>query len=499
MMYRASDRGRLVALREPRGAGEPYRTSWRRDFARLTHSSAFRRLQGKTQLFPSHESDFFRNRLTHSLEVAQIAKSIAIRLNATEAFLSAAKRKIDTDLVELAALAHDLGHPPFGHNGEAALDECMGDSGGFEGNGQTLRILAKLEKRETLHFHDGEPNPVKDGLDARAGLNLAYRSLASVLKYDREIPRTKRERTGNVDEPVKGYHYTEAALVARIKEAVVPGWDATEPFKTVECSIMDVADDIAYSTYDLEDAFKAGFLSPLTMLTADRGVVEKVAKKIEERLATYYPNAAPTEKKFSPSDVQSVLLELFLRAFEPPADETFQQHIKLLKGATRSSDLEVSLAMAAFASHVAGKSQKISGNGYYRARLTSDLVGMFISGVQFQPNNNFPALSRVCLDINTFKKVEVLKNFAFQSLIMSPMLKVTEHRGKDIVKIIFEAIVKDPLLLPEDYRRLHAALREPDEKKRVVCDFIAGMTDRYAIQFYARLFGTSPETIYSPL
>ncbi len=150
LLYGPADKHRQAPEAEKPQGNEPYRSVWRVDFARLVHSPAFRRLQGKTQLFPG-ESDFFRNRLTHSLEVAQIAKSIALKLN-YEYFRDATDEdhKISTDLVEFAALAHDLGHPPFGHNGEAALDECMRGIGGFEGNAQTLRILARLEKKEPL-------------------------------------------------------------------------------------------------------------------------------------------------------------------------------------------------------------------------------------------------------------------------------------------------------------------------------------------------------------
>ena len=125
-LYRKSDENRVVPVTPPdpeQTQPEPYRTPWRRDYARVVHSPAFRRLQGKSQLFPNQESDFFRNRLTHSIEVAQVAKSIAIRINETHNDFKI--QKINTDIVETAALCHDLGHPPFGHNGEEALDECM--------------------------------------------------------------------------------------------------------------------------------------------------------------------------------------------------------------------------------------------------------------------------------------------------------------------------------------------------------------------------------------
>jgi dGTPase len=145
-MYSNGDRARPVDDNKAKDP-EPYRTPWRRDYARLIHSPSFRRLQGKTQVFPGHESDFYRNRLTHSLEVAQIAKSIAIRLNAVAEPFRPRGTKIEPDIVEFAGLAHDLGHPPFGHNGEEALDECMRDHGGFEGNAQSLRIVSRLEKK----------------------------------------------------------------------------------------------------------------------------------------------------------------------------------------------------------------------------------------------------------------------------------------------------------------------------------------------------------------
>jgi dGTPase len=252
-LYKPADKTRL--LEEKVSAREPYRTVWRMDYARLVHCPAFRRLQGKTQLFPG-ESDFFRNRLTHSLEVAQISKSIAIKLNYKH-FGDATDDdyRISTDLVEFAALAHDLGHPPFGHNGEAALDECMRAVGGFEGNAQTLRILAHVEKKRTA-----TPGYIEysGGQDQRRGLNLTFRSLASILKYDKQII-TRSEK-----EPIiKGYYAEERHLVEKMKEAVTGQENYDEDFKTVECAIMDIADDIAYSTYDFEDAMKVGFTSLL--------------------------------------------------------------------------------------------------------------------------------------------------------------------------------------------------------------------------------------------
>ena len=163
------------------GKNVPWRPPFVRDYGRVVHSPSFRRLQGKTQVFPGHESDFFRNRLTHSLEVAQIAEGIAARINYTEPFFK--EQPIDARLCATASLMHDLGHPPFGHNGERALDDAMCRHGGFEGNAQTLRIVSRIEKK----IHDDNGNPY--------GLNLTFRTLAAVLKYDKIIPRSRRSAT----------------------------------------------------------------------------------------------------------------------------------------------------------------------------------------------------------------------------------------------------------------------------------------------------------------
>lgn len=211
LLYRPSDFQRALAASE--GFSDDHAPAWRspfrRDYARLIHSAAFRRLQGKTQLFAGLESDFFRNRLTHSLEVAQIAKSITLKLNADRF----EKSPLDLDLVELAGLAHDLGHPPFGHTGEDVLDELMRKEGGFEGNAQTLRILCRLEKKLVDHEQQlGHRGPIwydERGRDAAVGLNLCSRSLAAVLKYDQRIPRRRASKA----ELVKGYYSTEKAVV----------------------------------------------------------------------------------------------------------------------------------------------------------------------------------------------------------------------------------------------------------------------------------------------
>jgi dGTPase len=496
-LYLAGDRKRLVnESRRQQQPLEGYRTEWRRDYARLIHSAAFRRLQGKTQLFPNHESDFFRNRLTHSLEVAQIAKSIANRLNAKEKAFE--RIKIDTDLVETAALAHDLGHPPFGHNGEEALDGCMALHGGFEGNAQTLRILAKLEKKRVMSASPSEP--VVGGRDNRAGLNLAARTLAAVLKYDNKIPRQRKSR--QIGEVIKGYYYTEDNIIDFIKKNTLGIYNIGDvQFKTLECWIMDIADDIAYSTYDVEDALKGGFFTPIAMISAEPRLLERIAITISGRMKYFYGDYSAQDLKFEGKDVRDILIRVFGGLFELSTED-----INSIK--SESSNAEDLLQSTDFKAFLAARAQDVSNQlatiGYRRTEMTSELVGRFVQSIEFLHNPECLPLSKVRLKIDVFKEVETLKVFTYNYLIESSLLKLAEYSGKGIVNEIFERLnskldEKSYMLLPEDFRELHKNITEPDEKARVICDFIAGMTDRYAIDFYSRLTSPDSSNIWKPL
>lgn len=445
-------------------ASPPFRSSYRRDYARLIHSPAFRRLQGKTQLYPGHESDFFRNRLTHSLEVAQIAKGIAQKLNHDDEFLK--ENKIDCDLVEFASLAHDLGHPPFGHNGEHALDDCMKRWGGFEGNAQTLRILAVAEKKETK---DGSLDGVTSGgEDNRIGLNLTFRSLASILKYDNEIPVSRQ----NKDKLVKGYYCTEKSLVSEIRQAIAPGYPPNLALKTIECQIMDIADDIAYSTYDLEDGLKGGFVNPLMLLSiarTDTELLQRVTDKVKKECLD-----AKSE------DVLSAIAYTFRRDIDGCTEQ--------LEGEPKISPLDEYKL-----------SRLIASNGYSRSALTSSLVDSFINSITITIDHDRPALSKVTMEPKIKLQVESLKHLNYEVTIMSPRLKLVEYRGYEIVRTIFKALTEDDghLLLPQDARESHQRLRKSADRMRLVCDFVAGMTDRYAIEFFGRL-KQGDQSIFKP-
>lgn len=483
MYYTKGDKSRVVEIkRDSNLQEEPYRKPWSRDYARLIHSPSFRRLQGKTQLFPGQESDFFRNRLTHSQEVAQIAKSIAIKLN-YDLNKKNQDYKIDPTLADFAGLAHDLGHPPFGHLGERALNKKMINSGGFEGNAQTLRILTKLEKKDII---EGTSSGIDaDGIDKRVGLNLTFRSLASILKYDEKIQYSKRSVEDDFDnlKPIKGYYESEENIVKKIKGKVTGIDNYRGEFKTIECRIMDIADDIAYSTFDMEDAFKVGFLEPLDLIAAPDYLIKNIKKKINRNL----------KQNLNENNIKEIILNIFRDYFPPYPFETGS-------GVHVSDKEKINLFLSAVGV-VKNISKDIASNGYYRAPFTSRLVGRFIRGVEIDKiNKKIPALSTLKMDEDILLEIEVLKNFTYESQVLSPKVKIVEYRGEEIVSTIFDTLndSKGFELLPPDIRIIYDLFKREEDKKRVTSDFIAGMTDSYALEFYSRLKTVNPQTIFKP-
>ena len=473
-LYRLTDFERQLPVKDH---AESYRSDFRRDLGRLVHSASFRRLQGKTQLFPGQESDFFRNRLTHSIEVAQIAKCLALKLNEEH------NLGIDTDLVEFAALAHDIGHPPFGHSGEAELDDLIrsGNPDGFEGNAQSLRILARLERREHREA-DSYDIDGTTGSDGRVGLNLTARSLAAVLKYDRRLDRVQSS------DPRKGYYSADANVVKWVKSKVadVPN------LRTIECSIMDLADDIAYSTYDLEDAFKAGILKPISLLGPSAIVLEKISKSLSR--------SGPV---VAVDNVQGMLNEVVIDwLFKGFASHDVGESLNTLSGEILIDDatdsaIEVLLGASAEAYR---RSDRIARNGHARTEFTTSLVKQAIEGVVLNHDKNKPYLSTVHFNSDVGTRVELIKRFVFYSVTTSSMLRTVEARGRRIVRELF-GILNDKSgkeLLPGDYRKIYER-QEAGSKGRVIVDFIAGMTDRYALELHSRLTSSnSDRSIFKP-
>ncbi|MDO3687500.1 deoxyguanosinetriphosphate triphosphohydrolase [Micromonospora sp. C28ISP2-4] len=311
-----SDAARLVD-EAPKDTGYG-RSPFERDRARVLHSAAFRRLAAKTQVHTAGTNDFLRTRLTHSLEVAQIAREMGARLGC------------DPDVVDTAGLAHDLGHPPFGHNGEYALDELAAACGGFEGNAQTLRVLTRLEAK--VFTPDGRS----------AGLNLTRAALDAVSKYP--WPRRPGERKFGVyadDRPVFDW----------LREGAPPG-----ARRCLEAQVMDWADDVAYSVHDVEDGIQGGYVD-LRPLLADA----------DERRALCADVAAAYSGE-APEDLGEVLADLLADPVLAPlaAYDGSHRALAALKATT-------SVLTGRFVAGVVAATEQRHGPGPHR-RYAADLV-----------------------------------------------------------------------------------------------------------------------------
>lgn len=512
---------RVKGIEEP--AFEQFRHPFARDFSRLIHCPSYRRLGGKMQAFPGAESDFFRNRLTHSNEVADVARIIAQKINNTDAVVKhwAQEDKLNLDLISFTGNAHDIGHPPFGHVGERVLDKCMEQFGRFEGNAQTLRILAKLEKKQTLAdtpesydlngINRLNPRNIKD---ERLGLNLTYRSILSILKYDSllEIPK---ESYHELD---KGYYSTEQHLLHGIKEKYSKHYSYSfsdgEIFRTIECDIMDLADDIAFTTYDLEDALKVRFINILDFFDAAKdSICEDILIKLHSKInklnsirvngEKIYNSELKFENFFGTGNVASQIMRLRIRlynlfkTFIPNIDDRDKTHMsEILADESRQSEFVLRLATQVF-----HNAKSIMTNGYWRRVLTSSLVRHFIEATKFHLNTKAPIFSKVYLEADAFIDLEILKNFIFQTQVKSNRIQIVEYRARDILNKIFTTLSdrenKGYELLPQDYKQIYSDI-EDTQRPRIICDFIAGMTDIYAVEFYGRLVSEDPQTIFKP-
>lgn len=423
-LYRAEDKERR-SKENPRST-QDLRDPFERDYGRIIHSAAFRRLQSKKQVIGTDWGDFHRTRLTHSMEVAQIARGIALSLNRRSRLLPE-DGKIDISLVEAAALAHDLGHPPFGHEGERALHRCMGRYGGFEGNAQTFRILTRLEGKR------GE------------GLNLTRALLLSVMKYPVLLEEALRDPTHSEvgKRPPKASLYTDDEeafrwVLAPYSTEEIRFFTETEaeeepsPFlrsrrMSLECSLINQADDVAYATHDLEDAvnFRLVEMSEL------RGILAEAARKLGyEELQ------------------QATALARTLH----PRQEDFKHVLKQV----------FACLISAFVNYTDLKEQ---GDPAY--------------SIRFRYRTVFPkGLEELNRELKETVRIRV---------IQSPEVQALAFKGDRIVRLLFDALMTEEKLLPENDRRV---LKQAGEQRaRVVCDYIAGMTDPFAERMYERLYG----------
>jgi dGTPase len=359
----------------------PTRSPFQRDRDRVLHSTAFRRLIHKTQVFLYHEGDHYRTRLTHSLEVAQIARTIARQL------------RLDEDLAEALALAHDLGHSPFGHAGERALDRAMAGWGGFDHNAQSLRVVIGLERKYA----------------AFDGLNLTWETLEGLAQHNGPI--------ANIDSPV-----------ARIVRAEMGAWRPLdlERWASAEAQVAAIADDIAYGTHDIDDGLRAGLISVADLATAP----------LAQGPVAQAPDAAGAKQAYA---ITRAMITLLI------ADVVGESRRRLTELAPGSPDdiRAAGRAVVAFSPPVA-----------------ADMAG--------------------------------LKSFLFARVYRHIKVMRVMNAAERMISALFARYIADVDAMPAAWAADSRGLPVERHARRVA-DFVAGMTDRYAIEEHRRLFGTSPE------
>jgi dGTPase len=369
------------------------RNAFRRDCDRIIHATAFRRLAHKTQVFVFHEGDHFRTRLTHTLEVAQIARSLARALG------------LDEDLAEALALAHDLGHPPFGHAGERALDRCLAACGGFDHNAQTLRVVTALEKRY----------PAFDGL------NLSWETLEGLVKHNG--PLTLAD--GNPIGPYRERGLPHAiALHGRTQDLEL--WS----FASAEAQIAAIADDIAYDAHDIDDGLRAGLfaLEDLAEVPLIRDILRQIRKE--------HPTLDPSRL------VHELVRRLITQMIEDVIVET---GARLRALAPRSAD---------------------------DVRHAAHPVGAFS-----------PAMAEAD---------RAIKGFLYPRMYRHDRIMRIMGDAERLVCALFARYLEQPDDMPAEWAQIVDS-GDAAARSRHIADFIAGMTDRYALMEHARLFDSTPE------
>ncbi len=406
--YTPADRARMV----PEPPKSSARGDFARDRARVLHSSGLRRLGAKTQVVAPGDGDFARTRLTHSLEVAQVGRELADSLGC------------DPDVVDTACLAHDLGHPPFGHNGEAVLAEVAAGIGGFEGNAQTLRLLTRLE-----------PKVVEPGTGRAAGLNLTRASLDAATKYPWPADADPRGATGKFG--VYAGPAGDAAAFAWLREGAPPGR------RCLEAQVMDLADDIAYSVHDVEDAVVAQRLDLSDL--ADPGRRRLVCAAVRAHL----PDATDDEV---------------------------------------GAALDALAAVRGWVTGFDGSRAALAG----LKDLTSQLIGRSCSAVQLATRaaTGPGRLTRYGGDLvvprSTAVEITALKAVA-AVFVMSALDRLPVYqRQQELLRDLLAALTERPELLEVPFAADHAAAADDAGRLRVVVDQVASLTDASALTWWER-------------
>ena len=373
----ATSRGRAFAEDE-----SPTRSVFQRDRDRIIHSGAFRRLKHKTQVFVYHEGDYYRTRLTHSLEVAQIARSLARSL------------AVDEDLAEALALAHDLGHTPFGHAGEDALDEAMEPYGGFDHNGQTVRIVTRLEARYA-EFD---------------GLNLTWETLEGIAKHNGPVHSSRRD-LGDLPWALADY-----ALEHDLELDTWPG---------IEAQIASLSDDIAYNSHDIDDGLRAGLFHVDDL--KDVPLLGPIIHEVQAR----YPNLEKSR----------LFHETGRRLINVMVNDLLEETHRRLADARPGSADDV-------------------------RRFGAPLV---------------------CFSDRLDAENRALKEFLFQRMYRHYRVNRMTSKARRVVRDLFRIYVDEPECLPAEWRT-GAEHGEVTARARHVADYIAGMTDRFALDEHRRLY-----------
>lgn len=393
---------------------EDYRTPFQIDRDRIIHSSEFRRLQGKTQVFLPGEYDFYRTRLTHSIEVAQIGRSICNYLHAFHKDIFSEDYFIDSDLVESACLAHDLGHPPFGHAGERTLQNLMKEYGGFEGNAQTLRLITEI-------FYRSEND--------RRGLNPTRAFIDSILKY--------KSLYGELDNPENHFIYDyqkeflDFTFDKKLNKTNLTVGDEINSFRSIECQIMDWADDTAYAINDLVDSISGGFIN-----------IYKLLHWKEEN--------------------ESKLSELQIKYIDEIIEWIKKDKFKAKFG-SQVGDFILACSISNTKS------------------VFDDLTNRYKYKLNIEPK--------------FLEKVNLYKQIAVELVFKSSQIHQMEFKGDRMLTSIFKALednyilsVRSTKLLPDFTDHLIRNEKDKFTRARLVCDYMSGMTDSFAMRNYKRLF-----------
>lgn len=466
----------------------PYSLDTASDYGRIVHSMCFRRLQGKMQLFPPAESPLLRNRLSHSLEVTDIASRITANLNKRQ---PKDGPRIDGYMVTAVALAHDLGHPPFGHTGEQVLARLMSEYGSFEGNAQTLRILTRLENR---FVHQGIA--LEDEVyEKPLGLNLLLRTIAGVIKYDNKIPIRNDDATNtdNLDIKTahgkleKGYYEDDSEIVELVRSNVItrPA-DAGRPLKTIECQIMDLADDIAYSTYDFEDCMIAGITHPLDLIAISDDIAKDVAARTTQSLTSKYGYTETLDFV----DILVVYQKLFRNIIRMNAMSDYHMDSEFDKAAYLGWNYQNSLQMASIP--------------LKRRKITEHLIESAVDAVKIVSwDSSCPALTTLEIDPQYLLYIEALKHYNYIDAIMHRRLRLYAERAEQILETLFDVLKnnKGDRLFPKYWKPYaQSILKTNDSTKRMrlICDYLSSLTDDEAIKLYSRVTSADHQTVFHP-